>query len=399
MKEYEIIRLPQRIFGSKTTGRLAGYLHAGDIKKCLIVSGSRMIHHPITQRTIQQIKEFGIECDQYAKVEAEPSDTTCLHLGKLIREGKYDCVVGIGGGSPMDAAKAGALIAGIPEEIDDLHEYGKSGTRMKESWHRPCMLVLMPTTSGTGAETTATSVITSTQHQLKFSFGNRSASADLCIIDPDFTLGMPATATVYGAADALAHTVESLVGTAANDYTNAILLECLERIWKWLPIALKEPYHEEARQQLAWAAHNALSNGGIPNGHAVGHAIGSLYHLTHGHACMIVLPTVIRHFAESSQPVISSIAARLHLPVTGDAHTDANYVADAILAWYKALGLKPLRQAMLEKGYEDDKQTFIQKMTPVILDDFKSKQWLPPIHTGDYQSKVAKVCTMIYNEQ
>lgn len=399
MKEYEIVRLPQRIFGSKTAGRLADYLYNSDIKKCLIVSGSRMIHHPITQHIIEQLKEIGIACDQYDQVEPEPSDTTCLHLGKLIRNGRYDCVVGIGGGSPMDAAKAGALIAGIPEEIDDLHKYGKSGTCMKESWHRPCMLVLMPTTAGTGAETTATSVITSTHHHLKFSFGNRNASADLCIIDPDFTLGMPVMPTIYAAVDALAHTVENLIGTAANDYTNAILLECLERIWKWLPIAIKNPYNQEAREQLAWSAHNALANGGIPNGHAVGHAIGSLYHLTHGHACIIVLPTVIRHFAESSQKSIQSIAHRLNLPVSGDAHIDANCVADAILVWYKALGLKPLRQSMIEKGYEDDEQTFIQKMTPVILDDFKSKQWLPPIHTGDYSLKIAKVCKMIYEEQ
>lgn len=104
-------------------------------------------------------------------------------------------------------------------------------SRMKEIWKRPCMLVLMPTTSGTGAETTAGAVITSTMHGMKFSFGNSNISADIAVIDPEFTVGMPAAATVCGGIDALAHTIEFLVGTANNEYTNQILFLCLNKIW------------------------------------------------------------------------------------------------------------------------------------------------------------------------
>ena len=82
-----------------------------------------------------------------------------------------------------------------------------------------------------------------------------------------------------GGIDALAHTIEILVGTANNEYTNQILFLCLNKIWKWLPVAVKEPENLEAREQMSWAAHNALANGGVPNGHAVAHAIGSLYHM------------------------------------------------------------------------------------------------------------------------
>lgn len=228
--------------------------------------------------------------------------------------------------------------------------------RMREQWSRPCMLVLMPTTSGTGAETTA------------------------------------------GGVDALAHTIEILVGTGANAYTNTILLTCLEKIWTWLPVAVQEPENPEAREQLSWAAHNALANGGIPNGHAVAHAIGSLYHVVHGHACMMVLPAVIRHFAETAQEAIGQIAVRVGVPVTGDAQRDAERVANAILSFYKSLGMKPLRETLQEKGCLDDEQTFIEKMIPVVMDDFKSHQWLPPIHTGDYRVKVGRVCSAIYEE-
>lgn len=399
MKSYEKGKLPYIVFGSKTATQVGKHLESYEVRKCLIISGSRVIKHQVTKNVMKELDTIGIKYEIYDKVPSEPSDAVCVEIANQIKKGNYDCVLGIGGGSPMDAAKAATLIAGIPEKIQDLHEYGKSGSHMKEKWMRPCMLVLMPTTSGTGAETTASAVISSEQHHLKFSFGNRNISADLCIIDPEFTIGMPMAPTIYGGSDTLSHVIEILVGTGANEYTNTILLECLERVWKWLPIAVKEPENREAREQLSWGAHNALANGGIPNGHAVAHAIGSLYHLVHGHACIIVLPTVIRHFAETSQEAIQKIAERIGVPVTGDAKKDADAVADSIIAYYKNLGMKTVKKSMLENGYNDDEQIFIKKMIPIILDDFKSKQWLPPIHTGDYSEKIAQICKMIYEEK
>ena len=196
-----------------------------------------------------------------------------------------------GGGSPMDAAKVGSLIAGIDEPIEDLHEYGKTGTKMKECWDCPCHLILVPTTSGTGAETTASGVFSSIIHGLKFSFGNSHISPDLEVIDPELTLGMPAKATIYGGLDTLAHAVEIIVGIASNEYTNMILM------------------------------------------------------------------------------------------------------------FYKDAGLEPLKETLAEQGLAESEKEFTEKMIPLILDDFKSKAWIPPIHTGDYKQKIGKICTMIYEEK
>ena len=323
MKPYEKGRLPQVIWGSGSAERVAAELQSIGTKKCLIVSGRHVVNHAVTRKVIGSLEKAGIVCGVFDRVLPEPTDLLCLEIAREIKSGQYDCVLGIGGGSPMDAAKAASLIAGIPEEIEDLHEYGKTGTRMKEVWRRTAFLVLMPTTSGTGAETTASAVISSVKHGMKFSFGNRNTAPDLCIIDPDFTIGMPPLATALGGADALAHTIEILVGTGANAYTNTILLSCLEKIWTWLPIAVREPDNREAREALSWAAHNALANGGVPNGHAFAHAVGSLYHVVHGHACMLVLPSVIRHFARTAEEAIREIALRIGVPITGDAETDA----------------------------------------------------------------------------
>ena len=399
MKGYEKGRLPQVVFGSGTAAQVGTRLAACELKKCLIVTGACVSKHTVTKRAADSLTKAGIEWDVFTGVMPEPTDTLCLSLAKQIKEGGYDCVLAIGGGSPMDAAKAASLIAGIPEEIGDLHDYSRSGTKMRETWTRPCFLCAMPTTSGTGAEATGTGVLSSEAHHLKFSFGNRNTTADLAIIDPEFTLGMPAMPTAYGAVDALAHSTEMMIGLGSNEYTNAIVLNCIEKIWTWLPVALNEPQDLEAREQLSWAAHNALGNGGMANGHAVAHAIGAIYHLVHGHACMVTLPTLIRHHAQSAQESIAAIAGRIGVETTGEAEADAGRVADAILAFYKKLGMKPMRQAMEEKGFHDDLETFKAKVIPGTMDDFKSRLWMPPIHTGDYTEKVGKICEMIYREE
>lgn len=181
---------------------------------------------------------------------------------------------------------------------------------------------------------------------------------------------MPAAATVCGGIDALAHTIEILVGTANNEYTNQILFLCLNKIWRWLPVAVKEPENLEAREQMSWAAHNALANGGVPNGHAVAHAIGSLYHITHGNACAMVLPTVVRHFALYAQKNIQKMAEIMGINVTGDALKDADAVANAIHVFCQELGLDTLQKIFAEKGYCDNCREFTEKMIPQYKIDF-----------------------------
>ena len=134
---------------------------------------------------------------------------------------------------------------------------------------------------------------------------------------------MPAAATVCGGIDALAHTIEILVGTANNEYTNQILFLCLNKIWRWLPVAVKEPENLEAREQMSWAAHNALANGGVPNGHAL---------------------------------------------------KDADAVANAIHVFCQELGLDTLQKIFAEKGYCDNCREFTEKMIPLVMDDFKSRE-------------------------
>lgn len=210
MKGYEKSLMPQVIFGSGAAPQAGTRLAAYGQKKCLIITGNRTAKHPVSRKVMESLTKAGIRWDVAGGVPPEPTDTLCL----------------------------------------------------------------MPTTSGTSSEMSCTGVITSTTHHVKFSFGNHHTSADMAIVDPEFTLGMPAMPTAYGAVDAVTHSVEMLIGIGSNEYTNNVVLNCIEKVWTWLPVAIAEPNQLEAREQLSWAAHNALGNGGIANGGGPRHRRG-----------------------------------------------------------------------------------------------------------------------------
>lgn len=384
------------MFGAYVSGQTGARLKAMGVKKCLVVIDKGVLDLRIAGEILESLKKEKIQITIYDKVLPEPPDVQCLEVGELLKKGKYDCILAIGGGSAIDTAKAANMIAGIPEEIQDLHEYSVLGNKMKEFYHPYTKFVAIPTTAGTGAEATSSAVITDTVRGNKFSFKNRQCVADLNIVDPMLTIGLPQGQTIMGGLDTLCHIVENLVGTRQSDYTELVLLEALKKVWNWLPVAVEEPNNAEARSQLSWAAHYALCSGGIPNGHAVGHAIGSVYHLIHGHACILVLPTVIRHHAETSETAIRKIAGVIG--ATGeDAKSLAENVANMIHKRYVDFGVLPLKKVLQAQECPDDRDTFIRKIAPIVLDDFKSREWQPPIHETMEQTN--RICGMVYDDE
>ena len=113
----------------------------------------------------------------------------------------------------------------------------------------------------------------------------------------------------------------------------------------------------------------------------------------------MVLPTVVRHFAFYAQKNIQKMAEIMGIHVTGDAVKDADAVANAIHVFCQELGLDTLQKILAEKGYCDTCREFTEKMIPLVMDDFKSREWMPPIHTGNYKEKIGKICEAIYAEK
>ena len=172
MNPFEKNRLPHVVFGAgsaKQTGEKAKYLGA---TKCLIVTDEGVIKAGLVDDVLKSLEASQVEYEIYDKVLPNPPDYVCMEVANVLRNSGCDCTIALGGGSSIDTAKAANLIAALPEKIDSLHDYGATGSKMKTSFKRNVKFIAIPTTSGTGAEVTASAVITDPKLNLKYSFMN-----------------------------------------------------------------------------------------------------------------------------------------------------------------------------------------------------------------------------------
>lgn len=236
MKSYRKNRIPQIIFGCDAAKETGKELQNQCVTRCLIATDKGVRAAGLVDPILASLDACGISYIIFDDVKPETPDTVCLELAETIRNNQLDGVLAIGGGSAIDTAKAAAMIPCLPQPIEDLHEYGGTGTLMKNSYVRNIRFIAMPTTSGTGAEITCSSVVLDTKRHLKYSFMNPSMSPDLAIIDPMLTVGMPPRPSAVVGLDVLCHATENLLGAQQNDYSDMLMLECIKRVWKWLPV-------------------------------------------------------------------------------------------------------------------------------------------------------------------
>ena len=217
-----------------------------------------------------------------------------------------DWIIGLGGGSAMDAAKAIWVLYERPDlEPDDINPMIELGLRKK------ARLITIPTTSGTGSEVTWAIVLTDTAEQRKLSLGNRENVADIAIVDPQMVMSMPPQLTADTGLDALTHAVEGYTCTWHTDFTDGLCLDAIKKIITYLPRAVADGSDAEARERL----HNAASAAGLGFGnslasmaHAMGHALGAIYHIPHGRAVGLLLPYTIEYIAAEAPERFADVA-------------------------------------------------------------------------------------------
>lgn len=399
MHSFDKLRLPHVTFGEGVSKQAGERIRAWGCKKVLVVTDKGVVQAGLVEPILHALADAGLEYVVYDETVPELPDYICMQVADILRREQCDCTLAVGGGSSIDTAKAANLVANIPETIDDLHDYSALGTKMSLKYNRAVRFVVIPTTAGTGAEVTGSAVVHDTKRNLKYSFANENQVADMVLIDPVLTYGMPPKATATVGLDAMSHAIEVVVGTAQNDYSTPLALDVIRRIRLWLPIVYRDPQNREGRAQLAYAADLAESTGGAANGHAVAHAIGARYKLVHGHSCAVVMPTLIRHQANAAPDGIREMAKIFGVPSTGTPEQVAGYVADAFRDFYKFFGFTSCREAMAANGYLDDRDTFVDNIIPAVLDDFKSHNWNPPIHRPEDHKTLVTVCQMIYDEE
>jgi alcohol dehydrogenase class IV len=344
---------PEIIYGEDALSHLEEL--SGD--RAFIVTDPVLHGLGYTEKITALLQEAGIEVAYFAEVEPEPSLQTVQRGATLLREYQPDWIIGLGGGSSMDAAKAMWVLYERPDlqpdEISPMVELGIG---------RLAKLIAIPTTAGTGSEATWATILTDKSDGRKLALGSRETMPTIAIIDPVMTAKLPTQVTADTGLDALTHAVEGYLSTFHNDFTDGICLKAIQLIFTYLPRAYTHPDDMEAREHLANAA--TLGGLGFINSwaslaHAMGHAFGGFFKIPHGRSVSLFLPYTLEYMAKAPEMTrFGDIAHTLRLDVDiEDEVASAEAVIAAIRDLQRQVGQpQTVAEAGIEQGRKNHQQ-------------------------------------------
>ena len=275
--------------------------------RALIVTDTTMVRIGLVEKVKAHLKKAGIDVHVFDQIEPDPTVQMVRQGAEVAQEVQPDWIVGLGGGSPIDAAKAIWILYERPDiEPAAIGPVGELGLRKK------ARLITIPTTSGTGAEVTWAIVLTDTVEKRKMGLGHPENIADIAIVDPEMASSMPPRLTADTGLDALVHAVEGYTCTWHTDLTDGLCLHAVRLVFKYLPRAVSDGQDMEARERM----HNAATCAGLGFGnamasmaHAMGHSLGGAFHVPHGRAVALFLPYTIEFFAPRAPERFAELAA------------------------------------------------------------------------------------------
>lgn len=302
---FEIINNRQIIFGENKTETLGELLTWYKKKKVFFATFAK--EAAISQTIESILKKANIDYVRYDKVIGEP-DLHMINNGRdlFISEG-CDCTLALGGGSVIDAAKAIGMLAVNGGNVEEYQMDGRTVNTV------PPLFIAIPTTSGTGAEATKVSVVLNNYNGLKKSLYHTTMIADIVILDPALTVGLPRAITVATGMDALSHAIESYVSLNANPLSEMYGLKAMELINENLEKAVNTPDDIAARGNMMLGSYlgGCAITAGIGIAHIMAQPLGAMFHIPHGDACSIFLPAAMELNLEYAADKYARIAQAL----------------------------------------------------------------------------------------
>jgi alcohol dehydrogenase class IV len=283
---------PRTIVGEGALEQAAPYLKEFG-KKALIVTGKIITKTGRAGQVQKVLAGLGIDSVIYNDLPGEPDDLMIYAGVKVFKDEKCDFIIGLGGGTPLDTAKAVAAMAVLPGKLIDYF-----GKEMKGDF---APLVLIPTTAGTGSEVTKYIVYTDTPTDSKLLLKGDALLPKIAVIDYTYTITAPASVTINTGMDALTHAVESYTCRKANPVTDMFCLDAVKRIFKYLPVAAKDGTDKEARENMSLAAYEAgvaINTSPTTIVHGMSRPIGALFHVPHGISNAMLIVECLRAVLE-----------------------------------------------------------------------------------------------------
>ncbi len=281
-------------------------------KKALIVAAEGDFGRKQGEMILESLKRDALKGEIFAGAGPNPTDRMVEAGLTAFRSCSCDMVVAVGGGSAMDCAKAIALLAANGGRIADYDGVNCSGTDLPP-------LIAVNTTAGTGSEVTGVAVITDTQRQIKMTIIDWRITPRVSVNDPELMVSMPASLTAATGFDALSHAVEACVSRASSPISDALAIQSIALVFRWLPAAVDDGGNLEAREGMchaAFLAGLAFNNSGLGLVHALSHPISALYHLPHGVVNAVLLPVVERYNLPVAVNRFAVMARAMNVAVT-----------------------------------------------------------------------------------
>ena len=388
--------LPRDLYHGK--GSLAELKNLKGKKAIIVVGGGSMKRFGFLDKAIDYLKEAGMEVSLFENVEPDPSVETVMKGAAMMREFEPDWIVSMGGGSPIDAAKAMWAFYEYPDTTfeDLIIPFNFPTLRTKAKF---CAI---PSTSGTATEVTAFSVITDYNKGIKYPLADFNITPDVAIVDPDLAETMPAKLTAHTGMDAMTHAVEAYVSTLHCDYTDPLAMHAIRMIHE----NLKPSYdgNMEARDKMHNAqclAGMAFSNALLGIVHSMAHKTGAAYsggHIVHGCANAMYLPKVIKFNSKNEEAAKRYAEIATALSLKGNTTTE---LVDALIEELHQMN-RSLNIPSCIKDYENgiiNEKEFLEKLPEVaanaIGDACTGSN--PRIPTQEEMEKLLKAC--FYNEE
>ena len=339
-------KTPSVIVNGPGAAKEAGSFAKGFGKKALIVTDTHLEKIGLLNEIKKSLENVGISFAIYDKVVSEPSMEYTEEGLKAYREAKADFLIAVGGGSPIDAAKAiGALATneGKVTEFMGANKIPKPGAP----------LIAIPTTAGTGSEVTQFTIITDTAKDVKMLIASPNVMPRVALVDPLMTLQMPQGITAATGLDALTHAIEGYVSVKAHSITDTLAIQAIRIIGANLRQAWSNGENVEARTNMmtgALMAGMAFSNSSVALVHGMARPIGAYFHVAHGVSNASLLPVVIEFSIPGNPRKYADIAVALGENIEGLPLLDAAYrAAEAVKRLNQDLKVPTLRELGLEE--------------------------------------------------
>lgn len=330
--------------------------------KAFIVTGKVVTKSGLLKVLTDKLDTWGIAWTVFNDITGEPTDLMITAGVTNYHESGCDFIAAIGGGSPLDSAKAIAAMTVLPGSIPDY-----LGKEICGSFPP---LVLIPTTAGTGSEATKFTIITDSARDVKMLLKGDDLLPQLAVIDPALTVSTPRDLTAATGMDALTHAVESYTSRRANTLTDMYALDAIRRIFSWLVTAYNDGSNLRAREEMAIAAFEAgicINNASVTVVHGMSRPIGALFHVSHGISNAMLITECLTYVQDGCYDKFAAIARAIGAAddTMGDKEASAAFI-DALSALCVALHIPTLRE------YGIDEQEFETRLDKMATDAMAS---------------------------